>query len=119
MQKNLILILGDQLSSKIPSLEQADKHSDCVLMVEVSEEAAYVRHHKKKIAFIFSAMRHFADELIKAGWIVDYVRLDEPENSGSFTGEQKRALIRHQPNRVVVTEASEWRILEAMRNWEK
>jgi len=119
MKTSLILILGDQLSAKIPSLEQADKRSDLVLMVEVSEEATYVRHHKKKIAFIFSAMRHFAEELTRNGWRVDYIRLDEPENIGSFTGELKRALIRHQPNRVVVTEASEWRILQAIFDWEK
>ena len=50
-------------------------------MVEVQEEATYVRHHKKKIAFLFSAMRHFADELRGLGWKVDYVTLDAGEIS--------------------------------------
>ena len=34
-----------------------------ILMMEVWDEATYVRHHKQKIVLIFSAMRHFAEEL--------------------------------------------------------
>ncbi len=117
MTNNLVLVLGDQLSTQISSLKQADKQVDQVLMVEVAEEATYVRHHKKKIAFIFAAMRHFADELKNDGWSVDYVRLDEPENTGSITDELKRALVRYNPDRVVATEPGEWRVLEAMRDW--
>ena len=29
-------------------------------MAEVRSEATYVKHHKKKIALLFAAMRHFA-----------------------------------------------------------
>ena len=42
-------------------------------------EATYVGHHKKKIAFLFSAMRHFAEELREKGFAVRYVTLDDPE----------------------------------------
>lgn len=86
-------------------------------MVEVQEEATYVRHHKKKIAFLFSAMRHFSDQLKRDGWQVDYVQLDDPENTGSFTGEIERAVQRFHPDRLLVTEPSEWRVLESMRAW--
>ena len=115
--RNLILILGDQLSPAISSLEVADRRCDRLLMVEVAEEATYVRHHKKKIAFLFSAMRHHAAALRDAGWQVDYLRLDAPENSGSFTGEVERAIRRHKPQRVVVTEPGEWRVRAAMEHW--
>ncbi|MEL7452947.1 MAG: cryptochrome/photolyase family protein, partial [Pseudomonadota bacterium] len=54
---SLILILGDQLSPAMTSLQAGDRQTDRILMVEVLEEATYVKHHKKKIAFIFSAMR--------------------------------------------------------------
>ena len=54
-----------------------------------------MRHHKQKIAFLFSAMRHFAAELEAEGIAVDYVRLDAPGNTGSFTGELERAVARH------------------------
>ena len=45
---------------------------------EVQEEAAYAAHHKKKIAFIFSAMMRSARELKTGGWRVDDVKLDDP-----------------------------------------
>ncbi len=114
---SLVLILGDQLSPAISSLSGANKERDVVLMAEVVEEATYVRHHKKKIAFLFSAMRHFADELKEAGWRVDYVKLDDAENAGSFTGEVERALKRHKPARIKVTEPGEWRVLDMMHGW--
>jgi deoxyribodipyrimidine photolyase-related protein len=112
------LILGDQLSPRLSSLAACDPASTVVLMCEVAEEATYVRHHKKKIALIFSAMRHFAGELAALGWTVDYRRLDAPDNTGSFFGEVQRAIRRHKPGRVVVTEAGEWRVLDDMRRWQ-
>jgi len=51
-----------------------------VLMAELRVEATYVRHHKKKIAFLFSAMRHFRDELRNRGYLVSYSALDDPDN---------------------------------------
>lgn len=117
--RNLVLVLGDQLSPDISSLATADKECDCVLMVEVEEEASYVKHHKKKIAFLFSAMRHFAENLKNQGWHVDYVKIDDCENTGSFTGEVKRAIARHELSGVVVTEPGEWRVLEIINTWEK
>jgi deoxyribodipyrimidine photolyase-related protein len=113
----LVIVLGDQLSPQLSSLRGLDPADTVVLMAEVWDEATYVRHHKKKIAFLFSAMRHFAEDLRATGWQVDYVRLDDAGNSGSFTGEAARAIARHKPSRIVVTEAAEWRVLEMMRGW--
>ena len=81
----LRLVLGDQLSPGLSSLGDAGP-GDVVLMAEVAEEATYVRHHKKKIAFLFAAMRHFAEELRSAGLSVRYVRLDDPGKQGSKRG---------------------------------
>ena len=114
----LRLILGDQLTPDISSLRDADKSNDIILLCEVFDEAVYVRHHQKKIAFLFSAMRHFAAKLSESGWHVDYVRLDQKGNSHSFSGEVARAVARHKPQGVIVTCPSEWRVLEEMRNWE-
>ena len=108
----LILLLGDQLSEDIAALRQADKARAVVLLAEVAAETGYVRHHKKKIAFLFAAMRHFAGALEKHGWQVDYVQLDAAGNSGSLPGEVRRALKRHGAGRVVVTEPGEWRLLQ-------
>jgi deoxyribodipyrimidine photolyase-related protein len=113
----LRFVLGDQLTRSVSSLGDIDRERDVVLLVEVQEEATYVRHHKQKIAFLFAAMRHFASELRAEGIRVDYVRLDDPDNTGSFTGELVRAVGRHRPDRVVVCEPGEWRVLESMRGW--
>ncbi|MCR9270256.1 MAG: cryptochrome/photolyase family protein [Hyphomonadaceae bacterium] len=111
-------MLGDQLTPTVSSLAAGDPDNDRVLMVEVREEATYVRHHKKKIAFLFSAMRHFAEELREGGWTVDYVKLDDADNSGSFTGEIEHAIQREAPDKILVTEPGEWRVLEAMKSWQ-
>ncbi|PZO02964.1 MAG: cryptochrome/photolyase family protein [Hyphomicrobiales bacterium] len=115
--KTLVLILGDQLSRDIAGLDGFDRDRDVVLMVEVSQETTYVRHHKQKIAFILSAMRHFAVALREEGLAVDYVNLDDPANTGSFSDELARAVDRHRPGRVVVTEPGEWRVRRMMDDW--
>jgi len=114
----LRLILGDQLNSQISSLSDADKASDVILMCEVWEETTYVQHHKKKIAFILSAMRHFAQELRDSGYNVHYIELNDPANTGSFTGEVKRAVEQFNPEKIIVTEPAEYRVLKMMRNWQ-
>ena len=98
------------------SLAEADRDKAIVLMAEVAEETGYVLHHPKKIAFVLSAMRHFAEELRAAGWTVEYVALDDPENTGSLVGEIERALKNRSFERVLLTEPGEWRLLEAFRD---
>lgn len=112
--QSLVLVLGDQLSPALPSLAQADKARDVVLMAEVMAEARYVRHHRKKLVFCFSAMRHFAQALRADGWTVDYVTLDDPGNSHSLKGEVARALSRHGLSRAVMTEPGEWRLKQEL-----
>jgi deoxyribodipyrimidine photolyase-related protein len=114
----LRFVLGDQLTRDLSALGDLDPSRDVVLMVEVMAEATYVPHHPQKIALILSAMRHFADELRAEGITVDYVRLDDPENTQSFTDELARAVDRHAPEAVIVTEPGEWRVWEMMRGWE-
>ncbi len=113
----LRVILGDQLRRDMAALTGCDRARDIVLMMEVAEETTYVRHHKQKIALILSAMRHFAAELTEAGYHVDYVRLDDPANTGSFTGEIARAVARHRPDRIVLTEPGEYRVLAMAKAW--
>lgn len=117
--KNLHLILGDQLSHSMSSLCNVDKENDQILMCEVNEEATYVKHHKKKIAFLFSAMRHFAEELKDKGFKVIYTKLDDPDNAGSFKGEVARNITRYQPDKIIVTAPSEYRVFEDIKSWEK
>ncbi|OZA94361.1 MAG: cryptochrome/photolyase family protein [Erythrobacter sp. 34-65-8] len=113
----LVPLLGDQLSHGLASLQDCAPDSTVILMMEVWDEATYVRHHQQKIALVFSAMRHFAQELQQAGWTVDYIPLDAAGNCGSLTGEVARAIERHNPRLVRVVEAGEWRVQQAIGEW--
>ena len=115
--KTLRLILGDQLSPELSALADIDAGNDIILMVEVHEEATYVPHHKQKLVLVLAAMRHFATALREQGCRVDYVTLDDADNTGSFTGELHRALSRHDIDRIVVTEPGEWRVWAMMQDW--
>lgn len=113
----LRLLMGDHLSTGVSALADLDPARDIVLMVELEEEAIHVPHHPQKIVLVLSAMRHFAERLREQGVNVEYVALDDPDNTGSFPGEVRRALSRRAVDRIVLTEPSEWRVMEMVRGW--
>jgi len=114
--RTLRFVLGDQLDREIAALKDLDPETDVVFGCEVMEEATYVRHHKQKIAFLFSAMRHFFAGLEAEGITVDYRTLGRHK---SFDAALAVAVKAHKPDRVVVTEPGEWRVLEKMRGWQE
>lgn len=79
MSTTLRLILGDQLNSQHPWLENIDP-SVTYVMMEMRQETDYVVHHVQKIVGFFLAMRQFARELTAQGHRVIYYELDDPEN---------------------------------------
>jgi deoxyribodipyrimidine photolyase-related protein len=113
----LRVILGDQLSPTISSLHGADKTKDTILICEVQQEATYVKHHKKKLVFIFSAMRHFAQELRDAKYRVIYHKLDDATPVSRFSDAVTRAAQMGDFDEIVVTEPSEYRVLEEIKLW--
>ena len=115
---NLRLILGDQLSDCISSLSDVQS-GDTVLFCELMEELTVVKSHPKKIAFIFSAMRHFAAELSVRGYQIRYIQLTDPRNTGSLSGEVERALKILRVKHLVVTEPSEYRLKHEVGLWAK
>lgn len=115
----LVFVLGDQLTPSLPALAGADPRTSVVLLAEVAAEANYVAHHRQKLVFVFSAMRHFAAALRRAGWRVDYVALDDADNTGTLGGELERAVARHRPRRVRTTAAGEWRVRAMQRGWQR
>lgn len=115
----LRLILNDQLSLNIASLRHINKSEDIVLLCETHEEATYVKHHKQKLVFAFSCMRHFADELKKNNVKVEYVKIDDPLNTGSLDKELERAIIKFKPNYIELTFPGEYRLLKKFQSWQK
>lgn len=115
----LIPIFADHLSHDLSALQYANKADARILMVELREEAETVPHHRKKLIFLFSAMRHFAEELREDGWRVDYIALTDPQNTHSFTDEVKRALDRHTISEIFVCQPGNWRVQEVVKSWEE
>ena len=115
---SLRLVLGDQLTRSITSLEDYES-DDLILMAEVKSEATYVKHHKQKILFLFSAMRHFAQALEEDGLNVTYIQYDDPKNAGSLGSEIEKALQKKPFDRLIVTECGEWRLAEEIKTWKQ
>ena len=112
---DLVLILGDQLSPDLSSLKAApDAH---VLMAELADEASYVGHHKQKIALIFSAMRHFAQELREAGRQVTYLAYGEQTRVTAFSDAVAHLLAENPFDRIFVTEPGEYRLAQEFADW--
>lgn len=114
--KTLRFIFSDQLSSSISSLTQIGE-ADIIFLCEVMEEATYVKHHPKKIAFLFAAMRHFAAELEARGCQVRYVKLDDPSNTQTLNNEIVRAVQNFNIEHIIVTEPSEYRLKMMVQAW--
>lgn len=114
----LRLVLADQLTHSLASLQDCDLHNDWVLLAEVKTEASYVKHHKKKIAFLFSAMRHFAEELKVNGHNVHYRYYDDADNQGSLLAEVASLCKQKTINKIVLTHPGEYRVLADMQGWQ-
>ena len=115
MVRDLIIILGDQLSLEISSLEKIRKNEDKILMMEVSNEIEYANHHKKKLVLIFSAMRHFANELKKNKFDITYVEFDKSKEN--FTKELEQQCKKFNPKSIKITHPSEYRVLDEVKKW--
>ncbi len=69
-----IWVLGDQLwqgQSAIAS-RQSDRSETPILLIESLAHVKERRYHQQKLVLIWSAMRHFAEELKADGWQVSY-----------------------------------------------
>lgn len=115
----LIVVLGDQLSPALSSLQQASK-DDLILLAEVGSEASYVKHHKHKIILLFSAMRHFAKVLTEQGYGVCYVGYGTDSSITTMTDAVRFALTQ-QPalDSIMITQCGEYRLQQEILSWQQ
>jgi (6-4)DNA photolyase len=120
--RNLVLVLGDQLSTSSAAFDGFDKKQDTVWMAEVDEELTHVWCHKLRIAFFLSAMRHFRDQLKQDGYTISYheITADRTHDAGpDFCSVLKRAVHRLKPRRLIVVEPGDYRVKTALENCAK
>ena len=111
-----VLILGDQLSMSLSSLQAAGSDAE-IFMAEVADEAGYVGHHKQKIVLVFSAMRHFAEKLKAQGRKVHYLAYGEQAALTGMDDVLSHIAETSAPQKIFVTEPSEYRLSEVLRGW--
>ncbi len=112
--RSVVLVLGDQLDPAAASFDGFDASRDVIWLAEVAAESEHVWTSKPRIAFFLSAMRHFCDSQRKLGRTVCYSALDDPANTQSLPTELQRVVAELRPERLVMTEAGEWRVQEAI-----
>ncbi|WP_108445060.1 cryptochrome/photolyase family protein [Halomonas denitrificans] len=113
MPTPLILVLGDQLSHDLATLRDLPDGA-VIALCEVGAEASYVPHHPQKIALIFAAMRHFAEELRERGLLVHYSALDDDDNAQDLISEAERLADRYGCDEIRAVRPGEWRLWQAM-----
>jgi len=84
-------MLGDQLNPELAALDDADE----VLLIEAHGFADRKPYHAHKLTLVFSAMRHFRDELRERGHDVTYLRAESfGEGLDAFLAERSAPEIR-------------------------
>lgn len=115
--KYLVPVLADQLSLSLPSIKRFKPDEVIIVLAEVRSETDYAPHHRQKILFLFSAMRHFAQQLKKLGYQVHYTCLDDPENTHNLVSEWERLASFYHCQEIYLTEPGEWRLKDAIDAW--
>ena len=117
--RNLCVILADQLNQEITSLNDFDKDIDEVLICELKKNFIDINHHKKKIVYQISSMRHFGKELDAQGFKTNYLKLDDPKNQNSYSTEISKLVQKKDIDRVIVTESSTHTEMKSIQGWQK
>ena len=98
----------DQMSQSISCLKDINKETDTILIVETKEDFTHVKHHKKKIAFWISVMRHFSLELQKQKYKIKYLKIDDPDNKNTLENILMKEAQKAQAKTIIMTEPSDY-----------
>ncbi|WP_019883113.1 MULTISPECIES: cryptochrome/photolyase family protein [unclassified Methylophilus] len=112
--RNLVIILGDQLTLDNPALDHFDPTQDLIVMAEVMHEANHVWSHRQRITLFLSAMRHFAERLRAQDYPLAYFQLDAHPYPDLATVWQT-VLQQYQPQAIKVCEPGDWRIWQSLQ----
>jgi deoxyribodipyrimidine photolyase-related protein len=89
-----VWVLGDQLWADQAALSSCAgaKAQTPVLMIESIRHATAIPYHLQKLVLVWSAMRHFAEELQASGWPVTYVKQAENFQTPLFAWLQQQQI---------------------------
>lgn len=108
-----VVVLGDQLVREHPAIAAAESEFGLehvtVLMVESEHRHTLLPYHRRKLALVLSAMRHYAERLRARGYQVDY------RKARNITSGVREHLSATGSSRLFAMEASEY----DARRWQK
>ena len=112
---NLILILPEHLSRTVSSLRSANPKEDFVIFIECSKDWSTANNHKKKIIYSLASMRQFAADLVKEGFKVEYLKIEDKKNSGILELELELAVKKTGCEKVVITKPGNYKTAKRLR----
>ena len=104
----LVFVAPWENSRAVAQLPRTPDDSVIACFIEAVDKGASLPWHRQKLVLILSAMRHFADALLAAGYRVDY-RLAESYEAGISA-----AAAEHGAALVVATEGREWEMQQSL-----
>ena len=110
--RHLLLVLGVQLNRDASVWDGFDPAQDVAWMCEATEESTHVWSGKQRIVLFLSAMRHFAQTLRDEGIPMLYREGAE----GSLAQALSQSMSEVKPQRVLLTEPGDWRVLQSLRS---
>lgn len=116
--RNLIIIFSDQLDIDAPVFKDFDKNKDLIWMAETHEEATRYWNHKLKLAYFFSAMRHFCKDLKEKGYTVIYHALTHRKSDDrgeDFETILKKDIHTKHPEKLIATEPGDYHVRERLQ----
>ena len=116
---NLSIIFYDPLSLEISSLDKINKKTDYILICENNYDFTDIKHHKKKIALIISSMRHFKEQLEKNNFNVIYKKIEDKNNTHSYTKEIKLISKKYKIKSINITKPSNYNFYKKCLSWSK
>ena len=106
-----VWILGDQLWQNQARLNRTDDKSSLpVILIESWQQVQQRPYHRQKLVLIWSAMRHFAEELRAGGCQVTYT------TSGDFEAPLKAWIQAHNITEVRVMATNDRPFLQIVQN---
>ena len=112
--RSLVIVLGDQLDAHAAVFDGFEPKHDRLWMAEVAQESEHVWTSKQRITVFLAAMRHFREAQRALGRTVHYTDLENPQNTHTLMGELARVVAALKPQRLLMTQAGEWRVQEAI-----
>ena len=104
----LVFVAPWENSRAVAQLPREPDDSVIACFIEAVDKGASMPWHRQKLVLVLSAMRHFADALIEAGYRVDYRTAESYEAGLTAAAKEHKAAL------VIATEGREWEMQQSL-----